>query len=82
MNKEIISEKLKEYRLLMIGMAAAVILVGVYFLRTGPAADLKDQGMATYAEIEKILDIMPAAGPASCENTQTGKSAENCKPPR
>ena len=60
--------------LLILGLFFGGALVAVVYL--------KDQGMATYAEIEKILDIMPAAGPASCENTQTGKSAENCKPPR
>ena len=54
MNKEIIAEKLKEFRVLAIGFAASILLAGVYFIRTGPADDLNTQ----FEELTSEVDLL------------------------
>jgi hypothetical protein len=54
MNKEFISEKYREYRVLVIGIAASILLTGVYFIRTGSANDLK----AEYDELTAEVDLL------------------------
>lgn len=54
MNKEVIFEKFKEYRVLAIGIAASILLAGVYIIRTGPASDLE----AEYDELTSEVDLL------------------------
>lgn len=55
MNKEIIAEKFKEFRVLFIGILALILLVGVYFVRTGPSAELKERHAEMSDEVRLLL---------------------------
>ena len=54
MNKENLAEKIKEFRVLLIGIIATILLAGVYFIRTGPATDLKSQ----YEELNDEVNLL------------------------
>lgn len=54
MNKEDLTEKIKEFRVLLFGIIATIILIGVYFIRTGPATDLKTQ----YDELRDEVNLL------------------------
>ena len=56
MNKEFIVEKIKEFRVLFIGIAASILLAGVYIVRTGPAGDLEEQ----YNELASEVKLLQA----------------------
>lgn len=54
MNKEVITEKFKEFKVLFIGIAASVVLAGIFFIRTGPANDLQDR----YDELATEVNLL------------------------
>lgn len=54
MNKAYLVEKFKENKLLIVGLLTAVLLVGVYFIRTGPAGALKD----SYTELNDEVSLL------------------------
>lgn len=55
MNKARLSDKFKEHRVPVFGILATLILVGVYFFRTGPANDLNERYIALNDEVELLL---------------------------
>jgi len=55
MNKQLIADKFKEHRVLIMGMLTMIVLIGVYFFRTGPADDLKTQYGDLNEEVELLL---------------------------
>lgn len=54
MNKKALAEKIKEYRVLVFGLVTSIVLVGVYFVRTGPASDLQMQFDALTDEVNLL----------------------------
>ena len=54
MNKEFLAEKFKEHRVFIIGVLASIVLVSVYFVRTGPGSDLKDRYAVLSEEVELL----------------------------
>ena len=55
MNKKFLTDKFKEHSVLITGFLTTIILIGVYFFRTGPASDLKNQYKDTSEEVELLL---------------------------
>ena len=72
MSKEALFDKLKEFRVLLIGMAATVVLLGVYFFRTGPGSDLDIQYSDLDSEV-KLLTSNKLNGVNLSENLETIK---------
>ena len=56
MSKEALFDKFKEFRVLLVGLAATVVLIGVYFFRTGPGSDLDNQYSDLDSEV-KLLNL-------------------------
>ena len=56
MNREYITGKIKENRVLIIGLFSAAVLTGVYFFRAGPTAELK----AEYTNLNDEVDLLLA----------------------
>jgi len=56
MNKQDLANKYKAYKVLIHGTVATVILLGVYFIRTGPVLDLEAQ----YSELREEVDLLLA----------------------
>ncbi len=55
MNNELLLEKAKELRILIFGILTSIVLVGVFFVRTGPTETLKVRHTEMYREVELLL---------------------------
>lgn len=55
MKNELLKEKLKEFRVLTIGLVATLILAGVYFVRTGPIGQLKERHAVLRQEVDLLV---------------------------
>lgn len=55
MNKEILVNKLKDHRMLIVGLVVAAILAGVYFFRASPSEALKQEYSNLNEEVELLL---------------------------
>lgn len=56
MNKDFLTEKLGEYRVLLIGVVATIVLIGIYFFRTGPGSDLDIH----YSDLNSEVNLLSA----------------------
>ena len=54
MDKELLIDKIKEFRVLFVGIAASILLAGVYFIRTGPANDLQERYNELASEVKLL----------------------------